>query len=103
MLTSSIALKDEDSLHTADGSQHSAGATPLGSRGIAAPAKLASPAGCQPCARGSRIVAMPTCARGLTALPPHALRRVHWTSKLYRAVPGAPPRPERRGFRTGGY
>jgi len=28
--------------------------------------------------RGSRIVAVPDCARRLTALPPHALRQVPW-------------------------
>jgi hypothetical protein len=44
-LTSSTALKDGDSSH-----------------GITR-------------AVGSRVAAMPWCARGLTALPPHALRR----------------------------
>lgn len=54
------------------------GAGPLGCRGVPAPckggishAKVSS----LPCG-GSRIVAMPYCARGLTALPPPARRRV---------------------------
>ena len=65
-LTSSIALKDEDSLHTADESQHSAGAAPLGSRGIVAPAKLASLAGVS---RVQEVRGSLPCLRAQEGLP----------------------------------
>jgi len=97
-LTSSTALKDGDSCEMVTIQHTARAASRLVLAVSAALAKWHLLREVSPSRRGSRIVAVPDCARRLTALPPHALRRVLWTHLSYRAVPGAPPGPERRGF-----
>ena len=100
-LTSSIAVNGEDSCELVPGPSIAEGPHPLGSRGIAAPRTWHLPRGVSPARRGSRIIAEVTYPRRLTRAATACPRR-SCAYPIYRAIPGAPARPERRDFRTGG-